>query len=377
MFSSVGVPSASTLFRNLWSRVLRTSSMLRSSKPRSTTMPVAGSGVPRTLTSARNEWPCISSLAAPKVVPFSECAASKRNDFVSSHILKIWFLSDAKCLSDAECLVCLQAEPPLRMAQAVVDRARGVFGHVGSVHRLQRKPFEIEPRKIFRRGAGLRIHQLQFVAAAHHEASAGFRADADPVHPVGRFDRPVGLDADGEAARMQRIDEGRIDLQQRLAAGQDHVAVGIVAGPLPGDDFGELVRRSVAAAQRAVGADKVGIAELAGGAGAILFAAAPEVAAGKTAKHRRAAGMRAFALQGQEYLFDRVAHHLSLRTASAGIAEPVCRSASPNAMAAAMATLSERKPGLIGIASRTSAAAATSAVTPADSRPNSRTSSCR
>src|SRR6476619_1427159 len=202
--SSVGVSSASILFKSLWSSVLRTCSMLRSSRPRSSTMPVAGSGVPRTLTSARNEWPWISSLAAPKVVPFSECAASKRNDFVSSHILKIWFLSDAKLsdaklLSDTECFVRLQAEPPLRMAQAIVDRPRGVFDHVGPVHRLQRKAFEIEPRKVFRRSSFLRIDQLQFVAAAHHEAGAGFRADADPVHPAGRFDRPVGLDADGEA----------------------------------------------------------------------------------------------------------------------------------------------------------------------------------
>ena len=54
--------------------------------------------------------------------------------------------------------------------------------------------------------------------------------------------------------------------------------------------------------------DEVGVAELAGGARAVLLTAAPEVAAGKTAKHGRAAGMRAFALQGQEYLFDRVTH---------------------------------------------------------------------
>ena len=47
-----------------------------------------GSGVPRTVTSARNEWPWISSLAAPKVVPDSACAASKRNDFVNSHIVE-------------------------------------------------------------------------------------------------------------------------------------------------------------------------------------------------------------------------------------------------------------------------------------------------
>ena len=142
-----------------------------------------------------------------------------------------------------------------------------------------------------------------------------------------------------------------------------------------GDGVGEFVGGGVAAAQRAVGADKVGIAELAGGGGAVLFAAAPEVAAGKTAKYRRTAGMRAFALQGQEYLFDRVTHYLSSDRISPATAEPVCRSASPNAMAAAMATLSERKPGLIGITSRASAAAATSSVTPADSRPNSRTSS--
>src|SRR3954471_1179209 len=54
--------------------------------------------------------------------------------------------------------------------------------------------------------------------------------------------------------------------------------------------------------------------------------------------------------------------------------DAVCLNASPNAMAAAMATLSERKPGAIGITSRASAAAATSSGTPADSRPNSRMS---
>src|SRR3981081_4715662 len=107
--------------------------MLRSRTPRSSTIPVAGSGVPRTVTSARNEWPWISSLAAPSVVPGSAWAASNRNDFVNSHILKI------QILSDAECLVRLQAEPPLRMAQTIVDRARGVLDNIRSVHRLQRE----------------------------------------------------------------------------------------------------------------------------------------------------------------------------------------------------------------------------------------------
>ena len=157
--------------------------------------------------------------------------------------------------------------------------------------------------------------------------------------------------------------KGGIDLQQRLAAGQHHIAVGVRAGPLRGDGVGEFVGRGIAAAQRAVGADKIGVAELAGRGGAVLLAAAPEVAAGKPAKHRRAAGMRAFALQGQKDLLDRVTHHLS-SDRSSPIAEPVCRSASPSAIAAAIATLSERKPGLIGITSRASAAAATSSGTP-------------
>jgi hypothetical protein len=89
IFSSVGGPSASTLLSSLWSSIFCTSDIRRCSRPRSSTMPVAGSGVPRTVTSARNEWPCISSLAAPSVVPGSAWAASNRNDFVNSHILNV------------------------------------------------------------------------------------------------------------------------------------------------------------------------------------------------------------------------------------------------------------------------------------------------
>src|SRR5690349_23064988 len=162
-FSSVGSPSASTLLSSLWSRTFCTSAMLRSSRPRSSTIPVLGSGVPRMLTSARNEWPWISSLASPSVVPGSECAASKRNDFVNSHIVK------TKILSDTEGLVRLQAEPPLGMPQAIVHRARGVGCHVGPVHRLQREAFEGEIFERLGRRVRLRIDQFQFMAAAYHE----------------------------------------------------------------------------------------------------------------------------------------------------------------------------------------------------------------
>ena len=53
---------------------------------------------------------------------------------------------------------------------------------------------------------------------------------------------------------------------------------------------------------------------------------------------------------------------------------PVCRSASPRIIAAATATLSERRPGRIGTTMRASAAAWTSSGTPADSRPTRTTS---
>jgi hypothetical protein len=62
------------------------------------------------------------------------------------------------------------------------------------------------------------------------------------------------------------------------------------------------------AAALAVGADEIGVAEGAGGAGAVFFAPGPQVAAGKAAEHGRPAGMRAFALQGVENLFDAVSH---------------------------------------------------------------------
>ena len=52
----------------------------------------------------------------------------------------------------------------------------------------------------------------------------------------------------------------------------------------------------------------------------------------------------------------------------------VCLIASPNAMAAVIATLIERKPACIGILSRASAARRTVSGTPADSRPNIRMS---
>src|SRR3984885_11376531 len=176
------------------------------------------------------------------------------------------------------------------------------------------------------------------MATPDHEICAGFWADANPVHAVGRGDGAVGLNADAKAAHMQRLDQRRIDLQQRFATGQDGIAFRVGPGPLRGDGVGEFSGRGIAPAQRSVGADKIGVAKPACRAGAILLAAAPEIAAREPAEDRGPAGMRAFALQGEKDFLDRVTQ----RTVS-WMLELVCRSASPSAMAAAIATLSERR----------------------------------
>ena len=62
------------------------------------------------------------------------------------------------------------------------------------------------------------------------------------------------------------------------------------------------------AAARPIGADKIGVAELADRVGAILFQPAPQIAAGKAQEHRGAAGLRALALQRVEDFLDRVGH---------------------------------------------------------------------
>src|SRR3954451_18736219 len=64
----------------------------------------------------------------------------------------------------------------------------------------------------------------------------------------------------------------------------------------------------------------------------------------------------------------------SARVIASAPDDAICRIASPTAIAAAIATLSERRPFRIGMTSLASAAACTFSPAPDDSRPNSRTS---
>ncbi len=130
---------------------------------------------------------------------------------------------------------------------------------------------EIERFVIDRRGALLRVDELQLVAAPHGECGARLRAYADPVEPGGQGQRAVRFDRDCKAVRVERIDERSIYLQRGLAA-REHDELRAAARPALVDGRRERRGRLVFAAIGAIRADEVGIAELAGGTRAVLFA---------------------------------------------------------------------------------------------------------
>ena len=99
-----------------------------------------------------------------------------------------------------------------------------------------------------------------------------------------------------------------VELQRRFASRAHHEPVCSARPPGPDDRGCQGTGASEHAAAGTVGADEVGVAELADGLGPIDLAPAPQVAAREAAEHRRPARLRALALQRVEQLFDGVAH---------------------------------------------------------------------
>src|SRR5262245_27141458 len=87
---------------------------------------------------------------------------------------------------DVQELVGLQAQPPLRVLQAVTNRQLRVPFHVRAVHRLQEEVAEVVPLELPRVRAGLGEDELQFVPGPEHQLGPGLGADADPVDPLRR-----------------------------------------------------------------------------------------------------------------------------------------------------------------------------------------------
>jgi hypothetical protein len=116
----------------------------------------------------------------------------------------------------------------------------------------------------------------------------------------------VGFDRDREAARVEGVDQRRIELKQRFAAGYDDQTP--IALPPELVDPGGQGRGLVSATILAVQTDEVGVAEAAVRGRPVLLSPGPQIAAGEAKKDRAAAGLHALALEGQEDLLDRITH---------------------------------------------------------------------
>ncbi|KAG0930151.1 hypothetical protein G6F31_017114 [Rhizopus arrhizus] len=145
-------------------------------------------------------WP--ASNSSLRVTEIIACSARRRG--------KSW---------NAYVFVGLQTKPPLRVLHTVLDGLFGI-GHASrSVHGLQEEMLEIQMREGFGQRIGLRVDQLQFVAAFDDDGRGALGADADPVDAGRRLDGAVGLDRHGEAAGMDGRQQRRVQLQQGFAAG--------------------------------------------------------------------------------------------------------------------------------------------------------------
>src|SRR5947209_492584 len=144
-----------------------------------------------------------------------------------------------------------------------------------------------------------------------NEIGPRFRTDADPVNVRRGKPGSVRLDGDLEAGLVERLDKALIHLKQRFAPRADHERPGQVGvGGRPVVRHGSRQRSGgrEAPSSRSITADKVRIAEPADGAGAVLFPAGPEIAAGKPTENGGPARVGSLALQGVEDLLDGKGH---------------------------------------------------------------------
>ena len=205
--------------------------------------------------------------------------------------------------------MCLHAQPPLRVREAVLDTKLCVAIPLRAIHRLQEKVLIVIVGKKLGRRARLRKYQLELLPFVQDNLRAGFGAHADPVDAGWRRPGTIGFYSHLKAVRMKSFNQRLVELQQRLAAGAYHIGAACLPGRPQGRNARCQLRCCKAAAAGAIGAPKIGIAKLADGGGAVLFAAAPEIAARKAAKDGRTAALRTLTLQGIIHFFDQIDRH--------------------------------------------------------------------
>src|SRR5258708_3394348 len=215
-------------------------------------------------------------------------------------------------------LVRLQAQPPLRMRQAVGERRLGVGQGLlwrGAIHRLKEKRTEIQGRKPLGLCGGLSLwkHKFKLIAAAYEERGIRLRADAQMIDPPRHALGAIRLHGHLESPCMQRVDCGFIELEQRLTPGTHHQWATTLGAP--GGDARPTREHSVRQRLRtgklaAIGtaANELGVAELADRLAPVLFASPPEIPPPDPAEHGRTTRVEPLALERVEDLADDVTH---------------------------------------------------------------------
>jgi hypothetical protein len=105
--------------------------------------------------------------------------------------------------------------------------------------------------------------QLQLIAPALDDLRPGLGADAQPVDPRHRRQRPVALRRDAKAAPVQGRHQRLVQLQHWLAAGNYNQPSVPAFTPQSLDMCGQRIGLGKLAAALAVGADEIGVAEIA------------------------------------------------------------------------------------------------------------------
>jgi hypothetical protein len=107
--------------------------------------------------------------------------------------------------------------------QAIRDGTLCILAQRWSVHGLQKEMREAECRKPLGRRIKLWKDELQLITRHEYERCSRFWTHANPIEPCHRTLRPICLDADLEAARVQRIDCRGIELEKWLTPGTHHI----------------------------------------------------------------------------------------------------------------------------------------------------------
>src|SRR5262249_28792613 len=131
-------------------------------------------------------------------------------------LLFLQHLSRQTQSTNAEHLVCLEAQPPAWMLQAVAHRSHGILRELRPIHGLQKEMVKRQPFEPFRLRAYLGIDKFELISVAKCETRSRFWAHANPVHSAWRRFGSVGFDGDLEPLFMEGVDQGGIELKQRF-----------------------------------------------------------------------------------------------------------------------------------------------------------------